>query len=190
MTLGPKFYDSYEYWIKVGWALKTSSDDFFWTWMLLSSKSDKFRFDEIDVWKDKWDNEFDENGALTDGSIRFWAKESNFDAFKDIRDNSIQTHIQKTIANYTDYDIAKVLYLLYREEFVLAAHEKKKWFRFKQNRWVPSEKGSALRLELSKTVSRIFLKMNRKLLIRWWNALMIMTSLFIKEKRLSMLKLA
>lgn len=158
ISLGPKFYDSYEYWIKVGWALKTSSDDFFWTWMLLSSKSEKFRFDEVDTWKDKWDNEFDENGALTDGSIRFWAKESNFEEFKNIRDNSIQTHIQRTIANYTDFDIAKVLYLLYREEFVLAAHEKKKWFRFKQNRWVPSEKGSALRLELSKTVSRIFLK--------------------------------
>jgi len=158
LALGSKYRDIYEDWIKVGWALKTANDDFFWTWMLLSSKSEKFKFEEIDYWKEKWDNEFDENGGLTDGSIRFWAKESNFDDFKEIRDNSIQSHIQRTISNYTDYDIAKVLYLLYREEFVLAAHEKKKWFRFKQNRWVPSEKGSALRLELSRTVSRIFLK--------------------------------
>ena len=129
--LGPKYYDQYEYWMKVGWALKSTNDDLFWAWMLLSSKSEKFKYEDIEEWKHKWDNEFDDDGALTSGSIRFWAKESNFNEFKKIRDESIQTHIQKTIANYTDFDIAMVLFLLYREEFVLAAHEKKKWFRFK-----------------------------------------------------------
>ena len=27
-------------------------------------KSEKFKFDEIDYWKEKWDNEFDENGDV------------------------------------------------------------------------------------------------------------------------------
>jgi P4 family phage/plasmid primase-like protien len=162
IILGEKYFNEYEYWIKLGWALKNTNDDYFWSWMLLSSKSEKFKYDYIEEWKDKWDNEFDEDGGLTSGSIRFWAKESNFDAFKKIRDESIQTHIQKTITNYTDFDIAKVLHLLYREEFVLAAHERKKWFRFKQNRWFPSEKGSSLRLELSNTVSKIYLRNEQK----------------------------
>lgn len=153
-----KYYDNYENWMKIGWALKTSNDDHFWTWILLSSKSQKFCFDDIERYKDMWDNEFDPYGALTDASIRFWAKEDNPDEFKKIRDDSIQSYIQKTISNYTDYDIALVLYLLYREEFVLAEHKDKKWFRFRNHRWVKSEKGSALRLELSNTVSKIYLK--------------------------------
>lgn len=163
MILGSKYYDSYDEWLRVGWALKTRHDDLFWSWMLLSSKSTKFKFEEIEEWKYKWDNEFDENGALTDASIRFWAKESNFDEFKLIRDASIQNHIQKTIAQYNDFDIAKVLYLLYREEFILAAIKDKKWYRFRQNRWYPSERGSALRLLLSDTVSKIYLRNEQKM---------------------------
>tara|TARA_Y100001970_G_scaffold293340_1_gene439538 strand:+ start:2994 stop:5702 length:2709 start_codon:yes stop_codon:yes gene_type:complete len=158
MILSQKYYDNYDNWIKLGWALKTSSDDHFWSWILLSSKSEKFSFDDIERYKEMWDNEFDDYGALTDASIRFWAKEDNFDEFDKIRHNSIQTHIQKTISNYTDFDIAKVLHLLYREEFILAEHKDKKWFRFRNHKWVKSEKGSALRLELSATVSKIYLK--------------------------------
>ena len=158
LVLSSKYYDNYDNWMKIGWALKTSSDDHFWTWILLSSKSEKFCFDDIERYKDMWDNDFDEYGALTDASIRFWAKEDNFEEFDKIRHDSIQTHIQKTISNYTDFDIAKVLYLLYREEFILAEHKDKKWFRFRNHRWAKSEKGSALRLELSATVSKIYLK--------------------------------
>jgi len=157
MILNKKYYDNYENWIKVGWALKTVNNDLFWSWILFSAKSEGFNFDDIEQFQQKWKEEFDENGGLTCGSIRFWAKESNLEEFKKIQEDSIQTHIKATLSNYTDYDIAKVLYLYFREEFILASHEKKKWYRFRQNRWVKSEKGSALRLELSKTVSKIYL---------------------------------
>ena len=54
MSLSEKHYGPYEKWIQVGWALKNTSEKLFLTWMLFSSKSEKFSYDKIGELYKQW----------------------------------------------------------------------------------------------------------------------------------------
>jgi P4 family phage/plasmid primase-like protien len=164
MILTEEYYNDYSKWLKIGFALKNTDNDLFMTWMYFSSQSEKFNFEEMSKWKEMWENDNFANGDLTEGTIRFYAKESNYEAYEKIKGQSIQNIIEKTIGEYADFNIANVLYHLYRENWKLASHDKKKWFQFRNHRWHEAEKGSALRLELSKTVSKIYFDQQHEIL--------------------------
>ena len=47
MCFDETYYNPFQEWINVGWALHNTSDTLFWTWVKFSSKSDKFEFESI-----------------------------------------------------------------------------------------------------------------------------------------------
>ena len=169
MILESEYYDNYDNWLKVGFALKNTNDDLFITWMLFSSKSTKFSFEEIGNFKYMWDN-FQDNGELTEGTIRFYAKESNLEEYGKIKNKSVQNYIQKSMQHdYNDCDIANVLFQLYHDDWKCTSIRTFQWYNFYNNRWQMSEKGTGLRLEISKTVSRIYLKLQQEILEKFHN---------------------
>ncbi|MBA42382.1 MAG: hypothetical protein CMF62_00045 [Magnetococcales bacterium] len=156
MSLPSKYYDEYEYWIKCGWALHNTHFKLFITWMYFSSNSDKFNFDDIPKYYEMWKDMKDD--GLTERSIMYWAREENPIEYKRIREETIDYYIQLTEEKATEWDIANVLYQLYKDEYRCASLRKNMWYQFKSHRWREIDSGTTLRFNISKTLSRIYIK--------------------------------
>lgn len=163
MILPVEYYGegSYNRWIRVGWALSNISQKLFIAWVAFSARSPTFQFDSIGEMFDKWMG-FDVNNmrGLTKRSLIYWARESKPEEFRRIHENSIDFHLSQSIKNLSvlgnnknvgsgDADIAKILYMMYKDNFACAALKADKWYRFAKHRWVEDECGTSLRRHIS-----------------------------------------
>ena len=122
----------YDKWIRVGWALKNTDERLFSTWIAFSAQSPSFEFDKIGDFYDMWSRWEDKNeDGLTFRSIIYWAKIDNPIKYKEIRKETIDYFIEKTIEAPTDFDFALVLYQMYKDDFVCAALKKDIWYHYK-----------------------------------------------------------
>lgn len=157
MCLTDKYYIPYDKWIRTGWALKNTDERLFNTWIAFSAQSPSFEYDKIgdfyDMWS-RWENK-NEDG-LTFRSIIYWAKIDNPLKYKEIREETIDYFIEKTIESPTDFDFALVLYQMYKDDFVCAALKKDIWYIYKSNRWEESEGGTDLRMAISTVLHTIY----------------------------------
>ena len=154
MILGKRYYNPYEMWIKVGWALHNTDYRLFPSWVKFSSKSEKFSYDDIGEMYSKWNEMRDE--GYTARSIMWWAKEENEVKYKIIKEQTVDYFVDITVIGRTDYDIAMVLYQLYKDQFKCASHRNKIWYEFKDSLWIESEEGTTLRRKLSKRLSHLY----------------------------------
>lgn len=98
MNLPAQYYDNYEKWMKVGWALHNTNKSLFPIWILFSSKSSKFNGD-IDAYYNIWKKS---DPGLGIGSIEHWLKNSDEDVYNKIvkkynTSNTYYIHIILTI---------------------------------------------------------------------------------------------
>lgn len=154
MSLPQCYYDNYDKWIRCGWALRNTNFKLFISWMYFSSQSSKFNFDDIPGFYEKWQT-MKEDG-ITQRSIMYWAREENQTEYKRIRDETIDHYIELTEEKATEWDIANVLYQLYKDEYRCASLKKNVWYQFKNHRWREIDSGTTLRYNISKTLSRIY----------------------------------
>ena len=154
---------SYTKWMKVGWALKNTDNRLFITWLKFSSQSDAFDYSEIAELYDKWNN-FDKYNkeGLTLRSIMYWCKMSNETEFKRINANTIQHYVYYSIKHNTDYDLAFVLYQLFKESFVCVNIKENVWYEFINNRWQEIDCGHSLRAKISVDMYEIYYKESMK----------------------------
>ena len=121
MILPETYYGegSYNKWIRVGWALKNTSEKLFVTWIKMSSQSSTFSFSDIGEYYSMW-KRFDSNNpnSLTNRSIMYWAKTDNFRDYQNIRKETISYFIEQTLEKHTEFDLANVLYQIYKDQFV------------------------------------------------------------------------
>jgi len=84
--LPTKFADDFNLWLRVGWALKGQNESYFLLWIIFSQSSQKFDFNDVAGYFEKWTKEFFsadearqeyENGALTCASIAVWLKQED-----------------------------------------------------------------------------------------------------------------
>lgn len=155
MILSHEYYDERNKWIRVGWALRNVSSKMFLTWLLFSSRSEKFSIVDIIGYYDQWKS-FKTSQSLTARSIVWWAKQDNEEAYNAIRSKTLGYLVDKTKDSCTEWDIANVVYHYYKEEFRCASIKNNIWYHFKKHRWVENERGNKLRFEISNTISRIF----------------------------------
>lgn len=159
MCLTEKYYNPYDKWIRVGWALKNTNDKLFITWIAFSAQSANFDFDQISDFYDRWCN-FDilEEDCLTFKSIIYWAKMDNPEKYNEIRQETISYFIEKTIENQTDFDFALVLYQMYKDKFICVSIKKDAWYIYKNHRWEENEGGTDLRIAISQELFQIYHK--------------------------------
>jgi P4 family phage/plasmid primase-like protien len=157
MALGLDFSNPFDKWIRVGWALKNTHESLFITWIAFSAKSSKFDFDKIsefyDMWS-SWDNTNDD--GLTFRSIIYWAKNDNYAAFKAIREETIDYHVDKSIDNFTDFDVGCVMFHIYKDDFICVSIKRDIWFQYINNRWIENEGGTDLRKAISTDLFNIY----------------------------------
>jgi len=163
MALDESYYGegSYNKWIKVGMALKNTSDQLFITWLKFSSQSTNFDWSGVIDLYDKWNN-FNE-GELSYRSIIYWCKECNIEKFNDVFKQSMQKYIHYSFYNISDYDIANLLYQIYKEAFVCVNVKSCIWYEFDQNRWIENDSGTSLRSKLSTDVYNLYYKYAKQL---------------------------
>ena len=163
MTLTEKYYGpgSYNNWIRLGWALKNTSNLLFLSWLKISSNDNcrntlkgddgKFDWNNVEELYNIWQG-FEECEGLTERSIMYWSKIDSPNEYDIIRKNTIDYYIDHTIDHCTEFDIATVLYNIYKDKYVCISIKNNIWYEFKNQRWYEIDSGSTLRLCISKGV--------------------------------------
>ncbi len=157
MCLNEEYYNPYDKWIRVGWALKNTDDSLFITWVAFSAQSSKFEFDSISDLYDMWCR-FDRttDDILTKRSIIYWAKMNNYKEYQGIREETIDYFVEKTIEHDTDFDFAQVLYQMFKDDFTCISIKRDIWYIYIQHRWEENEGGTNLRMAISKDLHNIY----------------------------------
>ena len=135
-------------WMETGWCLHNidpSTIELLNLWIDFSKKSQKFKNGECEkLW-----GKFRKDGRkLGIGSIYYWAKKDNPDKYLEIKRGDIRYYIEKSL-NCTNYDIAKVLYEIFKDQYVCASIKNKTWYVFKDHRWYEDDDGINLRQKIS-----------------------------------------
>jgi len=178
MALPPSYYQagSYTKWIRVGWALRNIDDRLFILWVAFSSRADRFDYNEIPQMQDMW-LKFDmrkpdeTTRGLTKRSIMHWAKEDARQDYFRIRETSIDFAIDRTLGSYelledgkpdrrgcSDFDIASILYQLYKSEYVCSSITHNAWYKFEEPKWTKIDSGVYLRRCISNELRNIYSK--------------------------------
>jgi len=181
MILPVSFYGagSYLKWLRVGWALRNISNSLFIVWLAFSAQSSEFQYSQISDLYDRWrDFGVNQNG-YTIRSIMYWAKIENEKEYKEIHANSIDYFIDSVlntgindqeidgkakITKCGDFDLANILYLMFKDEFVCSSIKNNIWYQFDNHRWKEIDSGVKLRDKISKDLYDIFGKKKVKVL--------------------------
>jgi P4 family phage/plasmid primase-like protien len=160
MILPESFYGpgSFNKWIRVGWALKNTSEKLFLTWVKFSSQSSEFSFDQIPDMYDQWQKfEYKNEDALTHRSIMYWAKNNATpEKYNIVRKDTIEYFINQTIQTSTEFDFANVLYNIFKDKFVCASIKGSLWYQYRGQKWEEIDSGSTLRILISKDMHDIY----------------------------------
>jgi P4 family phage/plasmid primase-like protien len=158
---------SYNKWIRVGWALANTSPNLFLSWVKFSCQANgrdtlkgangKFDWTCVKELYEIW-NTFDSNNTdgLTHRSIMFWCKNDARDKYNKIRMETIDYFIEQTVQTATDFDLASVLYNMYKDDFVCVSIKNNIWYEYINHRWYEIDSGSTLRLLISKDMHFIY----------------------------------
>jgi P4 family phage/plasmid primase-like protien len=168
MCLPEKYYNQYSLWIRVGWALRNTSDKLFLSWILFSSQSEKFTYDKIREFYDKWLTFSMENeDGLTRRSIIYWAQHDAKDRYNEVYKKTIDYYVDITLSNdlvnisgkpeTTMVDLAVVLYNMFKNQFVCANFGDNTWYEFENNRWVECDSGIALKQMISHEMYTVYI---------------------------------
>lgn len=144
---------------QVAFALKNTDDRLFLSWVMLRSKASDFDYDTIPQLYHDWNKYFkNKKDGVTKRSIIYWAKQDAYDEYMKIKGNTINYYMEETLFSQKEWDIAKVLYEMYKDKYVCISYDKKGvWYRFKNHRWEP-DKGLTLRLKISTDMYNLYNK--------------------------------
>ena len=146
--------DDYTKWLEVGWALHNidpNSQDLLNTWVDFSRKSSKFEEGRCEK---EWESSKIE--GLSIGSLHHWAKEDNYVEYRKIMDEDINKDIETTSENPNQYDIAKILYKMYKYDFKWTGFD---WYIFKNHIWTKENDGMSLRSKISNELCEKYSRM-------------------------------
>ena len=169
MILPEEYYGpgSYQKWIRVGWALRMTSNKMLLTWVKFSSQSSEFNYTDIPELCEMW-NRIDTSSKerkLSMRSIIYWAKESGCPKkYKEIRNNSINYYILETLKEYgdTDHNFATVLFNMLKGKFICVSIKYNLWYEYKNHRWNEIDSGTTLRAYISKEMHREYVLILKK----------------------------
>jgi len=179
MILPATYYGSgsYDKWIRVGWVLFNISvvdakeiDKLLIVWLKFSSQSPTFNYSDIPEIVDKW-HSFDikQHNNLTKLSLYHWAKIENPEYYNNVRMNNIDYYVEETIrmtapaagkgntkSGCGDFDLARVLYQMFKDEYVCTSIKSGIWYQYKNNRWSEIDQGVTLRKHISTSLRELY----------------------------------
>lgn len=145
----------YSDWVKVGWALHNVSDTLLDTFKEFSKKAGKGYNEQSceDVWKNA------RNEGFTIASLRHWANIDSPDRYYEIMTESVNELIVEAESG-TEYDVAKVVYELYKDQYKCTSIKNNVWYEFQRHRWIEVEGGYTLSTKISEELTKEFAILN------------------------------
>jgi P4 family phage/plasmid primase-like protien len=140
--------NNYNDWIRVGWCLRNIDYRLLDKWIDFSRKSPKYKDGECDM---MWDHM--KSTGLGIGSLHMWAKQDNPTRYAEIVRSSLRRLIYESKTG-THNDVARVIYEMYKYEYVCASIKYKAWYEFREHRWHSSDSAFSLRIKMSNEVWR------------------------------------
>ena len=150
--LNPERSSTFESWIRVGWCLRNIDYRLLEDWIVFSKKSSKY---EEGICEQKWD--YMKDGNLGIGTLRMWAGKDNPEAYKKIVEEDLSELLIKAKSG-SHTDVARVIYQMYKHNFVCSNIKKTVWWEFKNHKWKLTDSGVALRIKMSTEVYKQFLR--------------------------------
>ena len=142
--------DNFKYWIKLGILLHNIDYTLLNTWIEFSKKSSSHTKSCEKECIDLWEYMNDEGLGL--GSLHHWCKNDNLTGYKEIVHKDICNSLISSL-DCTSYDTAKVVYQMFKHEFVCCSIQHKNWYEFTHHKWKELDGGISLRKKISnKTV--------------------------------------
>ena len=141
--LSEKRATEYSSWVEVGLCLhniNSNNELYLKLWELFSKKSKNYN-DDDDCCKNAWDSFTTmKKGGLNIGSLYYFAKQDNHEAYRAIMRKGLGNIINTSIDTGLDYDLAKVLYEMNKNIFVCGSSIKSgTWYMFEDHKWVRME---------------------------------------------------
>jgi hypothetical protein len=160
-------YRAYDHkqWIEVGLCLHNIDDMLLETWIDFSKRiAAKYAPGECE---EKWTTFRHRSDAdtLGIGSLRYWAQLDDPVGYEEIQRGSL-THLINESADGTTYTVARVVYEMYKYQFVCTSLRHKTWYEFRGHRWYEIENGLTLAMKLSNEVLNEYIKINENYLSR------------------------
>jgi P4 family phage/plasmid primase-like protien len=176
MILPSSYYGpgSYNKWIKVGFVLNNISSNLLIAWIQFSAQSSSFMYSSIPEILSIWGTLRNkrEMGGLTKRSLIYWARQENPTEFLKVQQGSLDYYIDLTIdstslkdavnpnkksgTGSTDCDLANVLYVAKKNEYVSAGIRENVWYMFSDHKWSRDDSGTSLRKFISTGLKQIY----------------------------------
>lgn len=144
----------YKSWIEVGWCLHNIDNSLLDSWIEFSKKSTKYEDGECE---NLWSGMKKRNLGM--GSLCRWARIDNPSKFEEYRRINLKNYIEKS-ASCTSYHVAKVLYQMYRYQFICGSLKYKTWYEYRNHRWHQVEEGIFLRKKISNELVNEYIKVS------------------------------
>lgn len=143
--------DDYALWMEIGWVLYNIGEGHekgLNTWIEFSKRSPKF-VDESDC-EERWYKMEMRNYSLA--TLKYLARNDSPNEFFEWRNEQINAYLYQGIS-MAHNDIAKIIHLMFENQYICADIEKDIWYEFKGHRWVRNAKGINLRHHISHTLA-------------------------------------
>lgn len=155
MNLNSRRADEYAEWIKVAQCLYNIHPDLLDVFLDFSAQIPaKYNETEcIRIWNSlTFRNDGD---RLSEGSLRYWSKEDNFDNYFQIEDENVD-NLVKAARSLTEFDSAALIYACYRDNYRCSDFKYNIWYRWCGHVWRETDSGVDLLMRLSKEVAKKF----------------------------------
>jgi len=156
--------ENYDDWIKLGMCLRNIDYRLVDVWDEFSKNGSTYKSGECEsLW-----NKFKDNGKLTMGSLKYWAKNDNKYLYENLIEDSIYPIVDKSIrSDGAHTDVAEVMSLLFKDKIVYDT-KVKSWYivNNKTNIWEQDKEGVKVRLFISTIGCNLYIKRTQ-----YWNNL-------------------
>lgn len=150
---------------QVAFALKNTDDRLFLSWIMLRSKASDFDFDTIPKLYQDWNRHYKvRRDGITKKSIIYWAKQDAYEEYIKVKQNTVDSFIEDTLSGTNEFDLAMVLYQMFKDKYVCSSLVNKQWYIFKNHRW-EQDKGMTLRLAISKDMFNEYQKKQQQYML-------------------------
>ena len=149
-------------WMTVGWSLYNISEggpEGLEMWLEFAARCEE-KFDE-NACVYEWDRM--EKRDIGIGTLRYYASIDNPEMYQEYKKQEAEAYVEESLDG-AHYDIAKIMYAEYGDEFVCADFDRKIWFQFKNHKWEPIQGGIFLRSKLSIDIVQKFCDLGKAFL--------------------------
>lgn len=154
---------SYDTWTNVGWALYSiDSDNLLPLFKKFSSKC-KEKYDEEGCDK-LWENAYESHYTIA--TLERWARKDNPKQYLEYIRSGTRNLLKKAESG-TEFDIASVIYEMYKNQFKCTSISDGTWYEFQEHRWVEIDKGYTLDLKISNELTKEFIYLSQEHLTNW-----------------------